>query len=326
MPIVARPGEVGALALPGHYESYLAIAGPTWRNEIDAVGRPRARLPPARQGTRSRCAARCWCRSPTSTAAPRRGPPPRRPRPAGPRSGTTPATTSTSGRAATGSSRRWPTSASCGGRLRAGQVHRVPGERRISDRSRMPRTRRLSNLDPVAIVDHEQTELTDPHALTRQRFERMTLVGGDGLPAVDTAGLPDGPSWPAFVQTIVAAEVPALVPPLPAQEVRRRLHRAADAQGPAAGLLHQAGAREGDLRRRPRGLPRRQGQRDPRPGHGRALAAAPGRRRAQAGPQAADAGVQRPRAARATRTWSPRSPATRSRTGRTASSSGPTTG
>ena len=36
MPIVARPGEVGALTLPGHYESYLAIAGPTWRNEIDA--------------------------------------------------------------------------------------------------------------------------------------------------------------------------------------------------------------------------------------------------------------------------------------------------
>jgi uncharacterized protein len=37
MPIVARPGEVGALALPGHYESYLAIAGPTFRNEIDAA-------------------------------------------------------------------------------------------------------------------------------------------------------------------------------------------------------------------------------------------------------------------------------------------------
>ena len=36
MPVVARPGEVGALTLPGHYESYLALAGPTWRNEIDA--------------------------------------------------------------------------------------------------------------------------------------------------------------------------------------------------------------------------------------------------------------------------------------------------
>jgi uncharacterized protein len=36
MPIVGRPGEVAALTLPGHYESYLAIAGPTWRNEVDA--------------------------------------------------------------------------------------------------------------------------------------------------------------------------------------------------------------------------------------------------------------------------------------------------
>ena len=54
----------------------------------------------------------------------------------------------------------------------------------------------------MAIVDHEQTELTDPHALTQQRFERMTLVGGDGLPAVDTAGLPDGPTWPSLIQTI----------------------------------------------------------------------------------------------------------------------------
>lgn len=36
MPLVARPGEVGALSLDGYYEDYLAIAGPTWRNEIDA--------------------------------------------------------------------------------------------------------------------------------------------------------------------------------------------------------------------------------------------------------------------------------------------------
>jgi fermentation-respiration switch protein FrsA (DUF1100 family) len=36
MPVVARPGEVGALTLPGHYEAYLELAGPTWRNEIDA--------------------------------------------------------------------------------------------------------------------------------------------------------------------------------------------------------------------------------------------------------------------------------------------------
>ncbi|MCF6387018.1 lysophospholipase [Mycobacterium sp. MBM] len=36
MPIVGRPGEDGALTLPGAYESYLAMAGPTWRNEIDS--------------------------------------------------------------------------------------------------------------------------------------------------------------------------------------------------------------------------------------------------------------------------------------------------
>jgi pimeloyl-ACP methyl ester carboxylesterase len=36
MPVVARPGELGALTLDGSMEDYLAIAGPTWRNEIDA--------------------------------------------------------------------------------------------------------------------------------------------------------------------------------------------------------------------------------------------------------------------------------------------------
>ncbi len=37
MPVVARPGELGALTLEGSMEDYLAIAGPTWRNEIDAT-------------------------------------------------------------------------------------------------------------------------------------------------------------------------------------------------------------------------------------------------------------------------------------------------
>ncbi|MGY2875807.1 uncharacterized protein ACVW00_002997 [Marmoricola sp. URHA0025 HA25] len=36
MPIVAQPGEVGAFTLAGAYDDYLAIAGPTWRNEIAA--------------------------------------------------------------------------------------------------------------------------------------------------------------------------------------------------------------------------------------------------------------------------------------------------
>jgi uncharacterized protein len=36
IPVVSRPGEGGALALEGAYESYTAMAGPTWRNEIDS--------------------------------------------------------------------------------------------------------------------------------------------------------------------------------------------------------------------------------------------------------------------------------------------------
>ncbi|MDL9936567.1 alpha/beta hydrolase [Gordonia sp. ABSL1-1] len=37
MPVVGRPGERGALTAPGFYESYTAIAGPSWRNEVDAA-------------------------------------------------------------------------------------------------------------------------------------------------------------------------------------------------------------------------------------------------------------------------------------------------
>jgi pimeloyl-ACP methyl ester carboxylesterase len=37
MPVVGQPGERAAMALDGAYESYLAIAGPTWRNEIDST-------------------------------------------------------------------------------------------------------------------------------------------------------------------------------------------------------------------------------------------------------------------------------------------------
>ena len=51
----------------------------------------------------------------------------------------------------------------------------------------------------MALLEHDPT---DTRALTQQRFERMTLAGGDKLPAVDMAGLPAGPSWPAFVQTV----------------------------------------------------------------------------------------------------------------------------
>ncbi|CAN5518685.1 alpha/beta hydrolase [soil metagenome] len=37
MPVVSQPGGTGALALEGAYESYLSMAGPTWRNEIDST-------------------------------------------------------------------------------------------------------------------------------------------------------------------------------------------------------------------------------------------------------------------------------------------------
>ena len=36
MPLVSPVGEAGALALDGAYASYLSLAGPTWRNEIDS--------------------------------------------------------------------------------------------------------------------------------------------------------------------------------------------------------------------------------------------------------------------------------------------------
>jgi cytochrome P450 len=63
----------------------------------------------------------------------------------------------------------------------------------------MPRTPRLSNLDYVALLGHDPA---DTRRLTEQRFERMSLVGGDDLPAVDVSGLPDGPTWPSLVQTV----------------------------------------------------------------------------------------------------------------------------
>jgi len=49
MPVVGRPGEVAALTIDGCYDDYLALAGPTWRNEIDAsVGLELGNLRPTR--------------------------------------------------------------------------------------------------------------------------------------------------------------------------------------------------------------------------------------------------------------------------------------
>lgn len=36
MPVVGKPGQPGALTLPGAYEDFHSIAGPSWRNEIRA--------------------------------------------------------------------------------------------------------------------------------------------------------------------------------------------------------------------------------------------------------------------------------------------------
>lgn len=54
MPLVGRPG--GALGLDGAYESYLSIAGPTWRNEVDsAVGLEVGRIRANPSAKRLRC-------------------------------------------------------------------------------------------------------------------------------------------------------------------------------------------------------------------------------------------------------------------------------
>ena len=56
MPIVGRPGEPGALTLSGAYESYLAMAGPSWRNEVDSsVGMELGRLNVKAAARRVRC-------------------------------------------------------------------------------------------------------------------------------------------------------------------------------------------------------------------------------------------------------------------------------
>lgn len=50
IPIVAQPGGFGALTAPGYYEAATALAGPSWRNEIDAtIGTQLAAYRPGRR-------------------------------------------------------------------------------------------------------------------------------------------------------------------------------------------------------------------------------------------------------------------------------------
>ncbi|MGV0837257.1 alpha/beta hydrolase [Mycolicibacterium thermoresistibile] len=55
-PVVAPPGRPGALTLDGAYDSYLALAGPSWRNEVDSsVGLEVARIRTTAAAKRLRC-------------------------------------------------------------------------------------------------------------------------------------------------------------------------------------------------------------------------------------------------------------------------------
>lgn len=108
MPVVAAPGELGALTLPGCMEDYLALAGPTWVNEVDAaVGLELGSHRPITSAEHVAAPMLVQIADFDRSAPPR--PPPRPPSPPAPRSATTRATTSTSTPARSGSSPPSPT-------------------------------------------------------------------------------------------------------------------------------------------------------------------------------------------------------------------------
>ena len=110
------------------------------------------------------------------------------------------------------------------------------------------------------------------------------------------AALPRGPRGPALVQSAALMRFRHQFVPWLRRRYGDVFDRQAAARGASAGAVQPDVGDQGDLRQRPRDLPCRQGQRGARPDHGRALAAARRRRAAQAGPQAADAGLPaRPR-------------------------------
>ncbi|CAA9361925.1 MAG: Cytochrome P450, partial [uncultured Nocardioidaceae bacterium] len=126
---------------------------------------------------------------------------------------------------------------------------------------------------------HRRPPLEDEHA------------AGQHLPGPTRRPAAQGPAVARTGAERGTHALPPLVHPRAAEEVRRRVRAAAHPGAPAAGPLRQARHDQADLRQRPRGVPRRQGQRGAGPDHGRALAAPRRRCAAQARAQAADAGV-----------------------------------
>ncbi|MFD6857546.1 alpha/beta hydrolase [Rhodococcus sp. NPDC060090] len=56
IPLVGRPGEVAALSLDGYFEDYTVLAGPTWRNEVDAdIGLTLGSFRPGRHASAVSC-------------------------------------------------------------------------------------------------------------------------------------------------------------------------------------------------------------------------------------------------------------------------------
>jgi cytochrome P450 len=67
----------------------------------------------------------------------------------------------------------------------------------------MPHASPVSSVEHVTLLERDPPEtLPDTRSLTAQRIERMSLGGVSRQPPVDTTGLPPGPAWPAWMQTV----------------------------------------------------------------------------------------------------------------------------
>ena len=98
----------------------------------------------------------------------------------------------------------------------------------------------------MALLEHD---LTDPQALTAQRFERMSLVGRRQAPAGRHHRPAARPVVAGADADGRAVPVPALVPPVAAPDLRPDVHRPAGPRRAAARAVHPARGHQGDLRR-----------------------------------------------------------------------------